>query len=335
MAVTKGRQFKRPRCCNGTGPGANPPPPPLPAWSLCAAGKNPNSGRLAAESRVPRLSPATDLGPGAALSLFSICKVDITTAPVPGVPGAWGGAPQMDTRDRQGPVCPLRPAIRAPHARPRPRSRRLRGQRASAGWARGPPHPPPPPPPGAHSPSEREVAARPPAGRKCSRAPPGRPRTLPGRSRSPEDRCLGDLGGGGRGASGAAGVGPRQAGPPHRYLTACLRPLTTAAAPRAWGREGPFACRGPACALSAQSPEPVEAGRPLFVCGARGLRSTSFQGSARLARIPPCGARLGSHTYSFSPWNSPFRNMKSSTQIILGGIFLSPGWTAIICWGTC
>ena len=218
MAVTKGRQFKRPRCCNGTGPGANPPPPPLPAWSLCAAGKNPNSGRLAAESRVPRLSPATDLGPGAALSLFSICKVDITTAPVPGVPGAWGGAPQMDTRDRQGPVCPLRPAIRAPHARPRPRSRRLRGQRASAGWARGPPHPPPPPPPGAHSPSEREVAARPPAGRKCSRAPPGRPRTLPGRSRSPEDRCLGDLGGGGRGASGAAGVGPRQAGPPHRYL---------------------------------------------------------------------------------------------------------------------
>lgn len=196
---------------NGTGPGANPPPPRLPGWSLCAAGKSPNSGRLAAESRVPRLSPATDLGPGAALSLFSICKVGITTAPVTGVPGAWGGAPQTDTRDRQGPVCPLRPATRAPHARPRPRSRRLRGQRASAVWAEGAPQPPPPPP-GAHSPSDREVAASPPAGRKCSRAPPARPRALPGRSRSPADRCLGDLGGYGRGKRTPRGSGRRETG---------------------------------------------------------------------------------------------------------------------------
>lgn len=166
---------------NGTGPGANPPPPRLPGWSLCAAGKSPNSGRLAAESRVPRLSPATDLGPGAALSLFSICKVGITTAPVTGVPGAWGGAPQTDTRDRQGPVCPLRPATRAPHARPRPRSRRLRGQRASAGWAEGCPA-------AATTAARRPLTFRSGGGRQPAR----RPEVLP-RPARPASRTSGTL----------------------------------------------------------------------------------------------------------------------------------------------
>lgn len=143
------------------------------AWSLCPAGKGPNSGGLAAESRQPGLRSATDLGPEAALSHFPVCR---------------GGSPQLPSlgfRERGKAPRKRAPAtVRgqcarcSPHPRPQPRSRPRRRRLQWPDPARGDDARA-----GLGSPAAsittarypltfRAGGSRPGAGRKCTRVPP-------------------------------------------------------------------------------------------------------------------------------------------------------------------
>lgn len=244
--------------------------------------------------------------------LLSRLQSGVATAPVPGVPGAWGGASQTGTRDRSGTVCPLRtpPPVEAKVAAAAGAGPSPRGRRTRATGARRPGslhHRCPVP---THLPSRRwppgrrpEVHPRP--------APPGRAhfRDALGAGRTTASVISW---GGGRGTAvggeflNPCGAGWRpvdlvrcRVGLPHKYLW----PLITGA--RSLSRS---VARGSSAELSVPG-------------------CTRFQSSARLAGM--------AHTYSTSTVLIATGMLPSARRKVppkaSSGVFLSLAWTAIIC----